>query len=143
MRNLRNNKYKFVSQNAFTLVEMIVVLVIISLLMGFLLKGIWGQADSAKVKLTEMKMQKLKSSINQYQLVNNKLPQNLEMLASCQGVSGPCVPVAQEEDLSDAWGTPFSFQLDGSGRSYKIKSFGSDKRDGGSDASADFSIEGP
>lgn len=136
---------KLMAQKAFTLVEMIVVLVIISLLMGFLLKGIWGSSQGAKAKLTEMKMQKLRSSINQFQLMNNKLPSSLTALTGCgeSGSGGACVPVAEKDDLVDAWDTPFVFQLDGSGRSYRLKSLGADGRDGGADTNGDITIDGP
>ena len=135
---------KLSKQNAFTLVEMIVVLVIISLLMGFLLKGIWGSSQGAKAKLTEMKMQKLRSSINQFQLMHNKLPQTLNNLTGCDGnTEGACVPVAEKDDLNDAWNTPFQFQVDGSGRSYKLKSYGADGKDGGADTSSDITVNGP
>lgn len=132
-------------QNAFTLVEMIVVLVIISLLMGFLLRGIWGQSEGAKAKLTEMKLEKLRNSLNQYQLMHNKLPTALIALTNCAETraGAACVPVAEEEDLKDAWETPFVFQIDGSGRSYKIKSLGADGRDGGSGTDGDITLEGP
>lgn len=134
------------AQKAFTLVEMIVVLVIISLLMGFLLKGIWSSSEGAKAKLTEMKMQKLRSSINQYQLMNNKLPGNLSALTGCGDNAGSgraCVPVADTDDLKDAWGTDFVFQLEGSGRAYRLKSLGADRRDGGNDTNSDITLDGP
>ena len=136
---------KLSPQRAFTLVEMIVVLVIISLLMGFLLKGIWGSSQGAKAKLTEMKMQKLRSSINKYQLMNNRLPSSLSSLTGCgeNPGGGACIPVAEKDDLLDAWDTPFVYQLDGSGRSYRIKSLGADGREGGSDTNADIIIDGP
>ncbi len=144
MKKMNILNRKLLKQNAFTLVEMIVVLVIISLLMGFLLKGIWGSSQGAKAKLTEMKMQKLRSSINQFQLMHNKLPQSLNNLTGCDGSSGgACVPVAEKDDLEDAWATPFIFQVDGSGRNYKIKSYGADGKDGGSDTNSDIFIEGP
>jgi general secretion pathway protein G len=146
MNLLRNKKLagKIRKQNAFTLVEMIVVLVIISLLMGFLLKGIWNSATGAKSKLTEMKMEKLKSAINQYQLMNNKIPPTLGALTGCDNSrGGACVPVADKDDLNDAWETPFQYQADGSGRSYKIKSYGADGKDGGAEMNADITLEGP
>jgi general secretion pathway protein G len=131
-------------QGAFTLVEMIVVLVIISLLMGFLLKGIFSGAEGAKAKLTEMKMEKLKSSINQYNLMNNRVPSTLSSLVTCDSSKGKaCVKLADPDDLKDAWDTEFRYQVGGTGKSYTLKSLGSDGREGGSDTNSDISVEGP
>ncbi|MCO6431873.1 MAG: type II secretion system protein GspG [Deltaproteobacteria bacterium] len=131
-------------QAGLTLVEIIVVLVILASLMYFLTGGLFKQAEGARVKMTEMQLEKLKSAINQYRLMNNALPPNLEAMVNCSGQTGrACVPVAQEEDLKDAWGTPFVYSIEGSGRSYRIKSVGADARDGGSGVDGDIIKEGP
>jgi general secretion pathway protein G len=131
------------SQRGFTLVEIIVVLVIISIVMGFLVTGIFSKSEGAKAKVSEMKLEKLKSAINQYQLMHNRLPSNLSSLVNCESGGGACIPVADKDDLDDAWGTPISFAPDGSGRGYVLKSLGADKKDGGSGVDGDISKNGP
>lgn len=131
------------AQRGLTLVELMVVLIILAILIAFLTSGLFSQAEGAKLKVTEMKLQKLKSAINQYQLMNNSLPSDPQALVSCGNQSGACVPVAQEDDLKDAWGTPMQFRLENSGRSYMIKSLGADRKEGGSGVNGDPSITGP
>lgn len=131
------------SQRGLTLVEIIVVLVILSIMIAFLTSGLFSQAEGAKVKVTEMKLNKLKNAINQYQLMNNSLPNDPQALVSCGGNGGACVPVAQEEDLKDAWGTPIQMRMENGGRSYIIKSLGADRREGGSGVNGDPTITGP
>lgn len=132
------------SQGGLTLVEIIVVLIILSVLFGFLFSGLFGQADTAKARTTGLMMTKLKSSINQFQLQYNQLPASLQALRQCTEQTGQaCIPIINNDDeLKDAWGTPFVYANDGA-RGYTIKSLGSDKREGGSEANSDIVVSGP
>ena len=131
------------SQKGLTLVEIIIVLVILSLLMTFLTSNLFKSGEKAKANLNDLRMGQLKSKIQEYQLMNNTLPPSLESLVSCdrQSGGGSCVPIAEPEDLKDAWGTPLQFQS--SGNSYQIKSLGADKREGGEGVNGDAIITGP
>ena len=132
------------SQQGLTLVEIIVVLIILSVLFGFLFSGLFGQADTAKARTTGLMMTKLKSSINQFQLQYNQLPASLQALRQCTEQTGQsCIPIINNDDeLKDAWGTPFVYANDGA-RGYTLKSLGSDKREGGSEANGDITVTGP
>ena len=136
---------RLLQQKGLTLVEIIVVLVILASLMYFLTGSLFKQADGARVKVSEMQLEKLRSAVNQYRLMNNSLPSSLQALVSCaaQTSGKPCIPVAQEEDLKDAWGTPIIYNVDGSGRTFRVKSLGADAKDGGSGVDGDISKEGP
>ena len=132
------------SQRGLTLVEIIVVLIILSVLFGFLFSGLFGQADTAKARTTGLMMTKLKSSINQFQLQYNQLPATLQALRQCTEQTGQaCIPIINNDDeLKDAWGTAFVYANDGT-RGYTIKSLGSDKREGGTEANSDIVVSGP
>jgi general secretion pathway protein G len=132
------------AQAGLTLVEIVIVLVILSVLIGFLTKGLFATGATQKARINVMKMEKLKSAINQYQLMSNGLPPSLDALVNCSGNSGSaCFPVAQADDLIDLFGGQFRFAPDGSGNSFSLKTLGADKRDGGSGADADVVITGP
>lgn len=133
------------SQRGLTLIEIIVVLVILAIVFAFLTGGLIGKAETAKAQVSQMKLEKVKNAISQYQLMKNKLPANLRALVDCssdQG-GGACLKVAEDEDLKDAWDTPIVYQPDGSGRSFVLKSLGADHKDGGSGTDGDISIKGP
>lgn len=133
------------AQAGLTLVEIIVVLVILSLLMGFLANNLFSAGDKAKAGINELQMKRLQQHINQYQLRYNSLPGSIRDLISCNDQTGPnCLPVADSEaDLRDPWGTEYQYTLENGGRSYSITSLGANRIQGGSGADSDFSVKGP
>lgn len=138
------NNQKKNSQRGLTLVEIIVVLVILSILIAFLTGGLFSQGERAKAQINGLKMQKAKAAIGQYQLMYNQLPPDLKSLTSCPPSSaGACVPISDEDAMTDAWGTPFVYGADNGSRSYTLKSLGADRKDGGSGADGDMVITGP
>ncbi len=133
----------FKNQRGLTLVEIIVVLVILSILIAFLTGGLFSQGEKAKAKINELHIQKAKSAIGQYQLMYNQLPPDLRSLSACPDGQTACVPVADEGTLKDAWGTSFAYSLENGGRSYALKSLGSDRKDGGTGVEGDVVVTGP
>jgi general secretion pathway protein G len=117
------------NERGLTLIEIIIVLVIIGIAMGFLFKNVFSMGDEARVELTKTKINNAKGPLYLYQMRNNTLPQDIKALESV--------------DLTDAWGKPMQYRLLDGGRGYEIKSYGSDGRDGGTGPAADIIITGP
>ena len=139
----RRRNPKLSGQAGLTLVEIIVVLVILSILIAFLTGGLFAQGERAKAQINSLKMQKAKAAIGQYQLMYNQLPPDLKSLAVCPNNGSACVPITDEDTITDAWGTPFVYSTDNGGRSFILKSLGADRKEGGSGADGDFTITGP
>ena len=131
------------AQAGLTLVEIIVVLVILSILIAFLTGGLFSQGERAKAQINALKMQKAKAAIGQYQLMYNQLPPDIKSLVTCPATAGACVPITDEDTITDAWGTPFSYTAENGGRSFILKSLGADRKEGGTGADGDFTITGP
>jgi general secretion pathway protein G len=126
-----------------TLVEILIVLVIIGLVGGWLASKTFKAGDRAKYLMTEAQIKQVGQYIEQFQLRNNALPQSLAEL-SCQGGNIPnCIPLAKSDELKDAWKNDFQYSVADGGRSYKILSFGSDGKDGGSEYDGDLFGTGP
>lgn len=134
---MKNNKHslrhlrrlaKAKNQKGLTLIEILVVLAIIGIAMGFLVKNVFSMGDEAKASLTRTKMDAAKGPIYLYQMRNNTLPQDLKVLDSV--------------DATDAWNRPIMYRTV-DGRSYELKSLGSDGREGGTGAAADITVTGP
>jgi general secretion pathway protein G len=107
------------TQRGMTLLEILVVLAIIGLVLTFLTKSIFSMGDSAKASLSKTKLEAIKGPLYLYQLQNNTLPQDLRSLTAV--------------DTEDAWGKPIQYKVLDGGRSYELKSLGSDGREGGDD----------
>lgn len=117
------------NQRGLTLIEILVVLGIIGLVLGFLVKNVFNMGDQAKAALAKTKLEGIKGPLYLYQLQNNTLPQDLKSLSAV--------------DTEDAWGRTVQYKILDGGRSYELKSLGADGKDGGSDANADIIVKGP
>ncbi len=130
------------SSAGLTLVEIMIVLVILGVVMATVGSKIFGAGDKAKRNLTELKLQQLKSDIEQYQLRYNSLPGSLTDLSQCTENTGQgCLPISNADSIVDAWAQPFVYSLNG--RAYEIRSLGADGRDGGEGVNWDVTIKGP
>lgn len=142
MKHSSFNAARMGSQRGLTLVEIVIVLTILTILFAYLTSGLFATGNNQKARINAMKLDKLKSAVNQFQLMNNGLPPSLDALVNCAGNNGqPCFPVAQADDLNDLFGGQFRYT--NSGNTFTIKSLGADKKDGGSGADQDVSITGP
>lgn len=140
----KNLSLRLRNEQGMTLVEIVVVLIIIGIVMTVLGGKILGAGDAAKVDLTKIKMKDIKLSVDTFRLRYNSLPSSLEELTGCSEKTGAgCVPIIRDPNgTKDAWNNSFQYSVD-NGRSYRIKSFGADGRDGGSSVDADIVDEGP
>ncbi len=130
-------------ERGMTLIEIIVVLVILSIVIGFLTNSIFSTAGQAKCDLNKMKMSSVKNQINMYRLRYNSLPSSLDELSRCTDKTGPgCSIIAKEDELRDVWGNPFRYSLENNGRTYQIKTTGEDGVEGGGN-DCDVALKGP
>lgn len=135
-------KTRFAAQDGLTLVEIVVVLIIIGVVFAVIAPNVLSSGDKAKARITNLQLKKLANHIEQFQLQYNTLPNSLNDLTGCTEKTGQsCVPLADEEEMVDAWGTEFI--LESQGNRYAIKSLGSDRKRGGSGVEGDIILEGP
>jgi general secretion pathway protein G len=132
------------SQRGLTLVEIVVVLVILVTIVTLLGGRIFAQGQQALIDLTNVKMRQIGDLVNQFQFRYGSFPASINDLYECSDRSGQaCVPLTTREELVDAWRTPLQYSLENSGRTFRIRSLGRDKREGGTGADADISFAGP
>ena len=131
-------------QRGMTLVEILVVIVLIALVMGVVAKGVISKGDTAKAKLNVVKMEKVKSALDQYRLEYNSYPSKLEDLVKpptdTSGGEKLSAPFADEDDLKDIWKNPYIYHTENNNRSYTLKSLGSDGLDGGEGSKQDVTL---
>ena len=123
----------------FTLVEVLLVIVIIGLLATVLIVTVGGRAEGAKIDTTRLSLQKLENRIEELALHIKKYPAEAEGGIDCLvKVPGDEKlakmwrgPYASDNELQDAWGHKFNYELvEGGqapgGKKFKIWSNGPD-----------------
>lgn len=134
------------SRSAFSLIELMVVIVILGLLAALIAPNVLGKGEQAKQKLVCVQMKSISQAIEMYKqdngeypsteegliaLINNPDPDSFTNYLPGGYLSGKNVP-------KDPWNRAFIYFLDDS--NYEIVSLGADGKEGGSDENRDISL---
>jgi general secretion pathway protein G len=127
----------------FTLVELLVVLVILSLIMGLVGPRVLNYLSDARVRSAKLQIDSLAAALDLFYLDAGRYPSQSEGLSvlikrppSVDGWNGPYL---QQSTLPlDPWGKPYEYRVPGRNAPYQIVSFGSDGREGGTDDAGDI-----
>jgi general secretion pathway protein G len=133
------------NNKAFTLVELMAVLLIIALLAGVGIREYLGTTDKAKVTVTKASLRDLHSAVTQFKLDTGRYPTEemglVELIEQPTDVIG-WVPGGYLQTTSvplDAWKNEFVYQLNPeSGKPFVMISYGADGRQGGEGYDADL-----
>ena len=127
----------------FTLLELLVVMVIIGLLVGYVGPRYFAQIGKSEVKAARMQLDGFEKALEQYRLDTGHYPSSelgLEALvvrpaseARWQG------PYLKKQVPVDPWGNPYIYRLGGPRGEFEILSLGKDGRPGGDGEAADIS----
>ena len=128
----------------FSLMEIIVVITIIGVIVGWAATNIFGKQDQAQARIAKSKIVALSGPLDVYKLDTGKYPTTQEGLkALLQAPSG--VPnwngpyVKNDAELKDPWRNDLIYRSPGSeNRPYEIVSLGSDGQEGGEGANKDL-----
>lgn len=138
--NLRNEK-------GFTLIELMVVIVILSLLAVLVGPKIIGRTDDAKIADTKVQIKNLETALKLYKLDNGNYPsteQGLTALVTKPTVGQPPKNYKAEGYLDnknvpkDGWGNDFIYLSPGEHGDYDLSSLGADGTKGGEGKNADI-----
>lgn len=129
----------------FTFVELLVIMIILTLIVGFVGVQFLGEAQKAKRQASVIQIKNLESALTLYRLHNSRYPtsdQGLQALLTKPDLGlvpkGWQGPYLQGNNLpKDGWQGDFVYQSDG--QDYTIFSLGADGVEGGSDLDADIS----
>jgi general secretion pathway protein G len=127
----------------FTLVELLVVLVILSLIMGLVAPRVLGYLSDARVRSAKLQMDSLGAALDLFYLDAGRYPSQSEGLSvlikrppSVDHWNGPYLK--QSALPQDPWGHPYQYRVPGQNAPYAIVSLGSDGREGGSNDAGDI-----
>tara|TARA_B110000046_G_C12991940_1_gene398219 strand:+ start:572 stop:964 length:393 start_codon:yes stop_codon:yes gene_type:complete len=119
MRKTRKN-----TQKAFSLMELMVVIIILGLLATFVLPNLIGKAEESKQKIVCIQMKSISQSLKMYKIDNSTYPkteEGLELLVKTKYFSDDNLP-------HDSWGNKFIYILNDD--KFDLISWGSDKTEG-------------
>lgn len=121
----------------FSLLEIIVVITIIGLIIGWAATAVFGKQDQALGRIAKSKITALGGALDLYKLDTGKYPTTNDGLkalltapSGATGWNGPYVKNADE--LKDPWHNDLTYRSPGTdNRPYEIVSLGADGREGG------------
>ncbi|MFT5692042.1 MAG: general secretion pathway protein G [Oceanicoccus sp.] len=131
----------------FTLIEIMIVIVIISVLIGLVAPNILGRVDEARVTAAQADINTLEQALEMYKLDNYRYPttdQGLQALVSKPDGSPEPKKWNPSGYLkkgvpSDPWGGEYQYLSPGSAGPYDIFSLGADGQEGGENYDRDIS----
>ena len=115
---------------AFSLIEVMIVVVIIGLLAGIVTFATREYLERAKKHRARADIANLVTAVDSFYLDKGRYPENQEGLKVL-------VPGFIKSLPSDPWGKPYQYVQPGKRAAYEIVSYGADGREGGSGADAD------
>ena len=137
---LKNGKKRV--KKAFTLLELLVVILILGLLAAFVVPNIIGAGDKAKRDLVCSQMSSISSALDMFKMDNGMYPDTEEGLkALVSNPDGDKYPAYSSKPYmkrvpKDSWGQPIQYIKNDS--LFDLISFGPDRKEGGSGDNADI-----
>ena len=133
------------NRSAFTLVEIMAVVIIIGLLAAVAARNFMGQTDKARVKTTQATLKVLHEQVMMFKLDTGRFPTEEEGLKALVEKPSdvenwePAGYLQSTKVPKDAWGNEFVYQLNPeSGKPFVIISYGADRQEGGEGYDADL-----
>ena len=128
-------------RQAFTLVEMLLVLVIIGVLAAIVIPKIAGRGEDARIQATKAQIQNFSTALGVFEIDNGNYPRGkdglkdlLQAPSDARNWKGPYLENLTEVPL-DSWQNQFIYECPGKHNpsGYDLMSTGPDGREGGDD----------
>lgn len=126
----------------FTLLELLVVMVIIGLLVGYVGPRYFSQVGKSEVKAARAQIDALEKALDQYRLDTGHYPTSEQGLAALNArpanESKWDGPYLKKDVPRDPWGNSYVFKNPGEHGAYDLLSYGKDGQPGGTGEEADI-----
>jgi general secretion pathway protein G len=126
-----NNAKRGWRRHAFSLIEVMIVVVIIGIMAGVVTYATTGYLDKAKRQRARSDIATYSGAIDYFYSVTGHYPDNQEGLKVL-------MPEYIKMVQNDPWGHPYQYVQPGKGGPYDLISYGADGREGGTGADADI-----
>jgi general secretion pathway protein G len=140
-----SNKNKIISMRTaegFTLLELLVVMVIIGLLVGYVGPKYFAQVGKSEIKVARSQIDAFEKALDQYRLDTGHYPSTMQGLSAL--MSKPTNepkwdgPYLRKALPPDPWGNPYQYKAPGDHGELDLYSFGKDGQQGGTGEDADI-----
>jgi len=128
------------NQRGMTLLEIMVVLAILGGLIGVLATQINSRFKKARMNEAKIQIAEISKALEMFYTDCGFFPESLENLVTAPSNCSNWGPDPYLKKMpKDPWGEPFMYQINGS--TYAIKSYGDDRKEGGTGTGQDISSE--
>jgi general secretion pathway protein G len=132
----------FPRESGFTLLELLVVVAIIGLLVGYVAPRYFSQVGKSEVQVARAQIDAIEKALDQYRLDTRRYPSVEQGLAALvdkpanePNWSGPYLKRAVP---NDPWGRPYVYRTPGQKAEFDVISYGRDGKAGGTGEDADI-----
>jgi general secretion pathway protein G len=135
-------KAKRQHRSAFTLIELLLVMVILVVLAAVVVPKFAARGEQAKLTAAKTDISNMETALDTFEVDNGRYPSTEEGLAALVSNPGGALPNWHGPYIKgnavvpvDPWGMPYNYQYPGqhTQNSYDLYSFGPDKREGNDD----------
>lgn len=135
LKRFKNFINRINTEEGFSLIEIMIVVVIMSILVGLVARSIWKAPDKARVTAAKVKITQLSMPLLEYQQTKGGFPTTEEGLNALVTEG-----LIKEKDTRDPWGNPYIYRYPGENTpsEFEIISLGSDGKEGGTGVNADI-----
>lgn len=126
------------SRRAFTLVELMVVIVIIGLLSGMVTLSVRSYLIAGKQSVAKMEISKISQALDTYYTQFDRYPSNEQGIGALVEKSKKFPEGILNKIPVDPWGNPYQYNYPGQNGAFDLISFGADFRPGGEGADSDI-----
>ncbi len=125
-------------RHAFTLIELLLVMVILAILAAIVVPKFAGMGEKANIQAAQAQISNFKTALDAYEVANGGYPtteQGLQALITNPGNLPNWTQLLNESKVPlDPWGTAYVYRSPGNnGKSFDLFSCGKDKQEGTSD----------
>ena len=137
-------KHAVENDEGYTLLELLVVLVILSLLVGLAGPAVLRQFGKAKNETARIEAHRLVTDLEFFRVDVGRYPSEAEglnaLITTGDGIAGWSGPyVSNGTQLTDPWGNTYIYDLSDDGDTVTVSSLGADGTSGGAGEDADVS----
>jgi general secretion pathway protein G len=131
-----------VSEQGFTLLEIMIVVVIIGLLAAMVAPSLMSNVDKAQTSRTRQDIRQIETVLNLYRLDNFRYPSGAEGLQALVTNPGETAAPNWKQQLKklpvDPWNRPYQYASPGQHGEFDVYSLGADGQEGGEGVNADI-----